>query len=136
MPDGGRPALDLAQGLEEGRLAGFAAEGQPLVELEGGERLEARSLVPLRLLDLGRALALGRLGGVPLVLGLVQPPGFGQLEDAGEVRSLEARERLELRCGPASLTLFADGRVEIRGVQILSRAEGAQRLQGASIHLN
>lgn len=139
MHDGALTEFGFRAGLWEGRLAGFSPEGLPLVETPEGTVHEARSLVELGPTDLGRELAFGRLGGpdgLLLVLGLIRPLARVVAMDGGAAQVIEARERLELRCGPASLTLFADGRVEIRGVQILSRAEGAQRLQGASIHLN
>lgn len=137
MHDGGALDFDLGTGLSTGRLAGFSAEGWPLVEAADGATGEARSLVPLGPAELGRELALARIGGEGLVvLGLIQPPARTVAADDEDRRVVEAREQLELRCGPASLTLFADGRVEIRGTQILSRSEGANRVQGASVHLN
>lgn len=139
MHDGALTGFDFGTGLWMGRLAGFSPEGLPLVAGPEGTVVGARTLVDLWPSDIGAELALGQLGGpegTPLVLGLIRPSARMVAVDDDPVRVIEARERLELRCGPASLTLFADGRVEIRGAQILSRAEGAQRLQGASIHLN
>lgn len=139
MPDGDLAAFDFDTGLSSGRLRGFSPAGHPLVEAADGAVIEARSLVPLGPAALGRELAYGRLGGpsgTPLILGLIEPPALVAGADEGGPQVIEARERLELRCGPARLTLFADGRVEIRGTQILSRADGAQRIQGASVHLN
>jgi hypothetical protein len=134
--------------LRLGALLALTDEGRPLVEGPGGPE-EALSLVPLGRAEVGRTVALGRLeDGTPLVLGLLRPPvppdapqapgtpAVTVSADAGGARLIEAAERLELRCGAASLTLHADGRVEIRGTQILSRAEGANRIQGATVHLN
>lgn len=135
--DGGFP-LDLAQGLRLGRLSGFSPRGLPLIETAEGALAEARSLVALSPADTGAELAWAWLGGpegTPLVLGLLRPP-LRVVEADEEVTRIEGKHRVELRCGPASLTLFADGRVEVRGTQILSRAEGAQRIQGGSVHLN
>lgn len=135
--DGSFP-LDLATGLRPGRLAGFSPQGLPLIETADGARAEARSLVPLAAADTGAELAWAWLGGpdgAPLVLGLLRPPAR-VVEADEEVTTIEGKRRVELRCGPASLTLFADGRVEVRGTQILSRADGAHRVQGGSVHLN
>lgn len=49
---------------------------------------------------------------------------------------LEAEERIELRCGKGSLVLRGDGKVVIRGLEILSASKGRQRIKGASIELN
>lgn len=49
---------------------------------------------------------------------------------------LEARTELVLQCGPASITLQPDGRVLIRGTDVISHARGLQRLRGAAIQLN
>lgn len=49
---------------------------------------------------------------------------------------LEAQSTLILSCGQASLTLQPDGRVIVRGTDILSHAKGTQRIRGAAIQLN
>ena len=49
---------------------------------------------------------------------------------------VEARDQLELRCGEASLTLRADGKVEIRGTHVLSRSSGPNRIKGGSVSIN
>lgn len=139
MHDGGTPAFDLWSGLITGLLDGLTDEGRPLVRLAGGEVVEALSLVPLDLAQVGARLALGRIAeepGRPLVIGAILPPRPRVARDDEAEQVIEARERLVLRCGPASITLFPDGRVELRGTQILSRSEGANRIQGASVHLN
>lgn len=137
MPDGALP-FDVLPGLALGTLGGFAPDGHPVIATPAGERVAARAVVPLAPADAGRELVWARVGGedgVAVVLGVLRPP-LPVAEIDGDATVIAARERLELRCGPASVTLFADGRVEVRGTQILSRAEGAQRLQGGSIHLN
>jgi hypothetical protein len=53
----------------------------------------------------------------------------------GRVELVGQRE-VVLRCGPASIRLTPDGRVTIRGTRILSRADGPNRVQGASVELN
>ena len=55
--------------------------------------------------------------------------------DGREV-SIEAADRIELRCGEASLTLRRDGKVEIRGTHILSRSSGPNRVKGGSVDIN
>ena len=50
--------------------------------------------------------------------------------------TVEAADELVLRCGEASLTLRADGRVTVRGTHILSHATGPHRLKGGSFSIN
>jgi hypothetical protein len=71
----------------------------------------------------------------PLILGLIQPMA-PEVEADGEKLVLEARREMTLRCGKASITMTADGRVTIRGTQVLSRSDGPNRVQGASVQLN
>lgn len=135
MHDGSTGFLAAAEGLTLGRLDGFTEVGLARVALPDGSAVAVRSLVALHPLDLGREVALGRAGEERLIVGLLQPALRAVVAD-GQATVIEAREKLELRCGPASVTLFADGRIELRGTQLLSRAEGANRVQGGAVLLN
>ena len=50
--------------------------------------------------------------------------------------TVEAADELVLRCGEASLTLRADGKVVVRGTHILSHSTGPHRLKGGSFSIN
>ena len=123
-----------------GRLSGFSALGKAELELPGGEILLARSLVPLSAGQIGSDLAFTLVDDQALILGLLQPtlptlPTLPKIEpDAATL--IEGDTHLTLRCGKASITLTPDGRVAIRGTQILSRAEGPNQVQGGSVLLN
>jgi hypothetical protein len=54
----------------------------------------------------------------------------------GERVVLEAKERIELRCGKASITLTKDGKVVIRGSHVSSRSTGSNRIRGGSVEIN
>lgn len=49
---------------------------------------------------------------------------------------IEAEDELVLRCGKASITLRRNGRVVIEGVQLESRAAGANKIRGGSVQIN
>lgn len=49
---------------------------------------------------------------------------------------IEAGEELTLRCGEASIRITRDGKIVLRGKNILSRAEGTQRIKGGSVAIN
>jgi hypothetical protein len=126
----------LAQAMPA-TLVGFDADGMPLVSRAGGPAEPAASLIPLGPAMTGREVALLPFAGTSvrfLLVGLLQPAATVEVDGATQV--ISARDTLTLRCGKASITLTADGRVTIRGTDILTRAEGANRMQGASVQLN
>lgn len=47
-----------------------------------------------------------------------------------------AQQQILLRCGKSSLLLRRDGKIEIRGRELLSRASGANKIKGGTIDLN
>lgn len=58
------------------------------------------------------------------------------LEINGQTLLLSAHQRITLRCGKSSLVMNADGNIEIRGTELLSRASGQNAVRGASVSLN
>ncbi len=86
--------------------------------------------------------------GVPLVIDdavLVQPmPGgqraivlgrIGPYTPAPRV-TIEAAETLTLKCGDSSVDLRADGKLMIRGEDVLVRAKGTQRIRAGTVSIN
>lgn len=59
-----------------------------------------------------------------------------KLEINGETLTLSAQQRITLRCGKSSLVMNADGIIEIRGTELLSRASGQNAIRGASVSIN
>lgn len=119
-------------------VTGIDPEGRLLVSLADGVAEPALSLVPVTPALIGRQAAVLPFDGGALrllLIGLLQPPAL-LVEADGTRQVIAARESLTLRCGKASITLEASGRVTIRGTDVLSRAEGANRVQGASVQLN
>jgi Domain of unknown function (DUF6484) len=125
------------QGVHRAEIVGFGPDSRPqvLIPALGETTMLARSLVPLPASAVGRLVAVTMMGEEPLVLGLIQPL-VPEVEADGEKLVLEARREVTLRCGKASIHLTADGRVTIRGTQVLSRSDGPNRVQGASVQLN
>lgn len=50
--------------------------------------------------------------------------------------AIEASETLTLKCGDASVDLRADGKVMVRGEDVLLRAKGTQRIRAGSVSIN
>jgi hypothetical protein len=103
--------------------------------------LPARSLCELTVDMIGCEVALLFQEGdprKPLIVGRVVKPGASapQVVRDGERVTITAKERIELRCGKATIIMDEDGRITIRGAHIVSHASGTQRIRGGSINLN
>jgi hypothetical protein len=124
-------------GVHRAEVTGIGPDGRALVLIPaiGTAPVTAQSLVPVPAEAVGRLAAVTMMDDQPLILGLIQPP-VPEVEADGEKLVLEARREVTLRCGKASIHLTADGRVTIRGTQVLSRSDGPNRVQGASVQLN
>ena len=131
-------------GVAVAAFAGFDAEGRFLVTLgEGMAPVQALSTVGLAPGDAGAAVVVAFEQGEarhPVIVGRVQPPRTDAPPlDAtvdGERVVLQARERIELRCGDASIVLTRAGKVLINGNYVLSRSRGANRVKGAYVGIN
>lgn len=102
--------------------------------------IAARSAVPVQQLGVGREVVLFFEDGDParpLILGALQDTHSPvQAEIDGERLVLSAKREIVLRCGEASITLTAAGKVLIRGNYLLSRSSGANRIKGAAVEIN
>lgn len=49
---------------------------------------------------------------------------------------IEASESVRLKCGEASIDLRADGKVMVRGEDVLLRAKGTQRIRAGTVSIN
>jgi hypothetical protein len=138
------------RGVVRGVFAGVDESGLALVDFAanpGEEPLPALSIVALTRADIGNTVVLSFEDGdiaLPVIMGLVQPVAVVEAKmerpaDAlvdGDRLVLTARREIVLRCGDASLTLTADGKVLVRGHSILSRATDVHRIKGGSVHIN
>lgn len=136
-------------GVIIGLLVGFR-DASPLVVFPGNPDpagIPARTLQALEPADIGAEVALmfeaGDLSSPILVGRLLRPDTAPVREEAeveidGETETLDlaAKKQLTLRCGKASITLTADGKVLVKGAYISSRSTGQNRIKGGSVHLN
>jgi hypothetical protein len=54
----------------------------------------------------------------------------------GEKLVLEGRDEIVLRCGDGSITLRADGKIVLKGREIVSRAFESNRIKGSTVNIN
>jgi hypothetical protein len=149
-PPGRAPRLFAS--MCTGQLLALLDNGRtPLVQFDDGaspQPRKAATLVDLQACHVGRQVVLyvpDDGDHQPIVMGVVVADGSQSLPDIGEAAQLSAdgkrlvvtaTHELVLRCGKASLTLHKDGRIDICGEAILTRATGANRVQGGSVQLN
>jgi hypothetical protein len=132
-------------GVVIGILIGFDA-GLPLVVFPGNLQetaISARSLTDLNSAMIGTEVALlFQEGdpGKPLIVGRIVDPmrraPVPQVVRDGQRVTITGDERIELRCGKATIIMEKDGRITIRGTYLTSHASAANRIRGGSINLN
>ncbi len=112
------------------RLGGAGEERDAVLLHVGGPpvRLVPGDEVLVLLAEEGRAIVLGRVGP-----SAESDAASAQLPD--EV-VLEARKGMTLRVGEGSITLRADGRILIKGKDLVSHARRMNRIRGGSVSLN
>lgn len=138
-------------GVLIGQLVGFLETFIPLVVFPGQPgtvALSARTTIDLRDEHIGDDVVLifeESDPRRPLVVGKVRNPKAWPLADEsaqvevdadGQRLVVNAKEQIVFKCGKASITLTAAGKVLIRGEYISSQAAGINRLKGGSVQLN
>jgi hypothetical protein len=117
-------------------------EASLLVSLPGSEELfEVRSRLPAAATDPGQLetgdqVVVGIEGEHLMLLGRVVP-----LHPTKEIRIpdaivLEAKNGLTLRVGDGSITIRADGKILIKGKDLVSHAQNVNRIKGGAVSIN
>lgn len=119
-----------------GTFMGFNDEGYYLVDHplnRSGDLVIAKTMVGLDASCIGREVAMlfddGDLKR-PIITGMMH------IYDMLDIKVIEAREEIIIRCGKASIQMKKDGTIRITGTNIVSRASGNNDLKGGSINLN
>lgn len=131
-----------------GRLEGFE-NGLPMVNFPNnkqGKALRALTGVPLSQTNTGREVILAFADGdpeKPVILNLLAghrsdgiPASSVDIQIDGERLLLTAQKEIVLRCGEASVTLTAAGKVLLKGAYVLSRSSGYNKIKGAAVDIN
>ena len=131
-------------GVVIGQFLGFSETG-PLVAhggLKGASAVEARTLAQLTPDMAGCDVALLFEEGDPrrpLIVGRIVDDQRGRQAEItrdGERIVIAGKERIELRCGKATILMEKDGHITIRGTYLVSHASAANRIRGGSVNLN
>jgi hypothetical protein len=133
------------EGVVIGIFLGFGDEG-PLVVFEGNvqdKAVPARSLTELKADMIGTEVALLFQEGDPrrpLIVGRLvdsgRKPAVAQVVRKGETVRITSDDRLELRCGKATIVMEKDGHITIRGTYLTSQASVTNSIRGGSVNLN
>lgn len=75
---------------------------------------------------------LGRIGPSQAA----EPMPDAATEETPEQLVLEAAKNLTLKCGAGSITIRADGKILIKGKDLVSHAQGTNRIKGGSVAIN
>lgn len=143
------------------RLAGAGAAGEIFVEVGSAAPCAARLTADVDRSELSHARNRGREvlvvfqdgdRGKPIIIGLMEEPleslvnmetsvsetpGHRQeLRIDGKRLVIEADDEIELKCGQGSITIRKDGKIVVKGTNVLSRSSGPNRIKGGSISLN
>jgi hypothetical protein len=151
--DGGKEA---PAGVRIGRIAAIHKDGLPMVDFNENPLgpLPARSIVSISHRHLGSQILIifenddlscpiivGIFQQPPVVVDHVDAPELNRKEITdvivdGEKLFLKAKKEIEIRCGKSALILKADGKVVIKGEQIISRARKVNKIKGAAVKIN
>jgi len=121
----------------QGRVVAIRSDGMIDVHCSSGHTLTCAWLENSRnygvVLAQGDAVLLSQYAedAPPVVLGRI-----GRFGRPAERVELEAGQTLSLKCGDASIDLRADGKVMIRGEDVLVRAKGTKRIRAGTVSIN
>lgn len=142
------------------KLAGMDGAGQFLVNIPGRARTSARLVAGLDRDLLVEGAQRGREvlvvfaegdAGSPIIVALMDEPLAGLLDldprtDKPEAQReisidgkrvvIEAEHEVVLKCGKSSITLRQDGKIVIKGTDVLSRSSGMNRIKGGAVGIN
>jgi len=150
-PGPARDSREPIDGIRVGTLIGLLDRCTPLVTYAGQPgtaALVARATVDLCAEHIGHEVTLVFEDGnrqKPIVTGRIRVASASPTTDRsaavdvdadGKRLTLTAREQLVLRCGKASITLTAAGKVLIEGAYVSQQSSGVMRIKGGSIQLN
>lgn len=135
---GGAVKVDY-EGNRRGALLARVAAGIGDAELERAAAEKADALLLFEAGDPARPVLVTLLrSATPLTDAILAaaPAARKVARVDGEKVELEGREEVVLRCGKATLTLRRDGRIVLKGVDVVTEARGTQKIRGGRVQIN
>lgn len=154
---------DVAQNAPiVGQLVAFSSNGRALVEFNGAPdgACEARSILPDHQAVAGKALPIPVLLvfeannlSKPVIIGVINDSPFspepvaekldssatGKSRDVyvdGKKLVITGQEEILLKCGKSSILLRRDGKIVIKGENLISRSSLSNKIKGSSVSIN
>lgn len=144
--------FDIADRLDAARMCRaeittVLKDGRLVVRLDGEDRevtcdVLVTSRAALRWAAGEQALVwLPPVGATAVVLGRVGPrqsskPSTRPDDECPDTIVLEAKQSLTLRVGAGSITIREDGKILIKGKDLVSHAQGMNRIKGGAVAIN
>lgn len=143
-------------GVRVGLLVSVDKDGQIVVDYPANpvHPLYARSVIDIGMADENKETLLAFENGnpqLPIIIGLIkkQPvitetskevllnrENVKDITIDGERIIFDAKKEIVLRCGEGSVKIRQDGKVIIKGTNIVSRAKATNKIKGAAVNIN
>jgi hypothetical protein len=136
------PSVWPPEGVFSAQVSAVDTDGAIHVVTDGGARLVCDWLegplgLAVQLVPGDRALMIVEAGSErPIVLGRIRSPGNADAGVVSRTCVVRATESLSLKCGESSIDLRSDGKIMIRGQDVLVRAKGTQRIRAGTVSIN
>lgn len=148
---------ETIQGVCVGKLVSVNKTGHILVDYQDnpfGGPLPARSTVKITNIDENKDTLLmfeKHDPRLPIIIGIVQDQPFVthpskeitlekmRIKDIVVDRKrivFDAKKEIILRCGKGSVTIQANGKIVIKGTDLISRSKGMNKIKGAAVRIN
>jgi len=148
---------ETIQGVCVGKLVSVDKTGHILVDYQDnpfGGPLPARSTVKISNVDEKKDTLLmfeKQDPRLPIIIGIVQDQPFithpskeitldkTRIKDIvvdGKRIVFDAKKEIVLRCGKGSVTIQANGKIVIKGTDLISRSKGMNKIKGAAVRIN
>ena len=130
-----RPSVRIAADGQAPRWCDFLVTGAEPPALSPGD--EVLAWLPAR--EEERGVIIGRIGAprpAPATPDREAPERETPERETPDELVIEAKQSLTLRVGEGSLTIRADGRILIKGRDLVSHAQRTNRIRGGSVAIN
>ena len=147
---------ETIQGVCVGKLVSVDKTGHILVNYQGNSfgPLSARSTVKISNMDENKDTLLmfeKHDPRLPIIIGIVQDQPFvthpskeitlekTRIKDVvvdGKRIVFDAKKEIILRCGKGSVTIQANGKIVIKGTDLISRSKGMNKIKGTAVRIN